>query len=109
MLIAYIESTIVKSYEHLIVWKDKIFFFKHYRFRPKVEGGDGGYSSENATPEGPTTQQQQHQQFLGDASGAIPNFGEIDVSLCPLPEGINVEHILVFQKMYREHSEVMSS
>ena len=71
-----------------------------------MEGGDGGYGGESLGHEGPTTQQQQHQQFLGDASGAIPNFGEIDVSSSPLPEGINVDHILVFQKMYREHAEV---
>ena len=74
-----------------------------------MEGYDGGYGSPNApsqAQEGPTTQQQQHQQFLGDASGAIPNFGEIDVESEPLPEGITMDHIHVFQKMYREHAEV---
>ena len=77
------------------------------RFRPKSEGGDYGYGgAEGQTEHQPTTQQQQHQQFLGDASGAIPNFGDIDVSTLPLPEGINMDHIMVFQKMYREHAEV---
>ena len=74
-----------------------------------MEGYDGGYGSPNAptqAQEGPTTQQQQHQQFLGDASGAIPNFEEIDVESEPLPEGITMDHVHVFQKMYREHAEV---
>lgn len=79
-----------------------------FRFRPKSEGGEGGYggSESQAQPEGPTTQQQQHQQFLGDASGAIPNFGDIDLSSQPLPDGITPDHVHIFQKMYREHAEV---
>ena len=86
-----------------------LYFSLLIRFRPKVEGYDGGYGSPNAptqAQEGPTTQQQQHQQFLGDASGAIPNFEEIDVDSEPLPEGITMDHVHVFQKMYREHAEV---
>ncbi|XP_053394041.1 DNA-binding protein RFX2-like isoform X4 [Mercenaria mercenaria] len=79
------------------------------KFRPKSEGGEGGYGGSESQPqhEGPTTQQQQHQQFLGDASGAIPNFGEIDVSSQPLPDGITMDHVLIFQKMYREHAEAI--
>lgn len=79
------------------------------KFRPKSEGGDGGYGGSESQPqhEGPTTQQQQHQQFLGDASGAIPNFGEVDISSQALPEGITLDHILIFQKMYREHAEAI--
>jgi len=76
------------------------------RFRPKSEGGDTGYGGADMEHQ-PTTQQHQHQQFLGDASTAIPNFGEIEVAgNLPFPEGITMDHILVFQKMYREHAEV---
>lgn len=51
-------------------------------------------------------QQEQHQQFLGDASAALPNFGDIDTSV-PFPEGITIDHIRSFEKMYREHAEAI--
>lgn len=51
-------------------------------------------------------QQEQHQQFLGDASAALPNFGDIDTSV-PFPEGITIDHIKSFEKMYREHAEAI--
>ncbi|GIY84784.1 hypothetical protein CDAR_281951 [Caerostris darwini] len=47
----------------------------------------------------------QHQQFLGDASSAIPNFVEIDTCNFPLPEGITLEHVENFKMLYREHCE----
>lgn len=63
---------------------------------------EGGH---HAPPDAATAQQQQHQQFLGDASGALPNFGDIDTT-SPLPEGVTVDHVHSFDKMYREHAEV---
>ena len=82
-----------------------------FRFRPAKldgsEGTDGSQGSQTGAPQdAATAQQQQHQQFLGDASSAIPNFGEVDVTTVPLPDGITVEHIKTFEKMYREHAEV---
>lgn len=50
--------------------------------------------------------QQQHQQFLGDASGAIPAFSQIELGDEPLPEGITVNHLKVFETLYKEHCEV---
>ncbi|XP_052774823.1 DNA-binding protein RFX2-like isoform X3 [Mya arenaria] len=76
------------------------------KFRPKSEGGEGGYGG-GETEHQPPTQQQQHQQFLGDASTAIPNFGEIEVTSLPMPEGITMDHLMIFQKMYREHAEAI--
>lgn len=75
----------------------------------KVEGceNDSMYSHYNSTHQDTSqTQQQHHQQFLGDASGAIPNFVEVDTSQMPLPDGIMFEHIRTFEKVYREHAEV---
>ncbi|XP_052245141.1 DNA-binding protein RFX2-like isoform X4 [Dreissena polymorpha] len=78
------------------------------KFRPKSEYGDGGYGGVDGQSEHqPTTQQHQHQQFLGDASTAIPNFGDMEITSLPLPDGIHMDHLNVFQKMYREHAEAV--
>lgn len=75
-----------------------------------MDGSEGSEGSQgpnsNTGQDGPTTQQHQHQQFLGDASTAIPNFRDIDTTGFPLPEGVTVENIRSFEKMYREHAEV---
>ena len=65
------------------------------------QGGGGQVDSAQ------TQQQQQHTQFLGDASHALPSFGNVDVSVIPLPESVTVEDIRTFEKMYREHAEVI--
>ncbi|XP_042899595.1 DNA-binding protein RFX2 isoform X2 [Parasteatoda tepidariorum] len=49
--------------------------------------------------------QHQHQQYLGDASTAIPNFIEIDTLNYSLPDGITLENIETFKLLYREHCE----
>lgn len=70
----------------------------------EAEGGQGGAT-------GPTSEasqvHQQHQQFLGDTSMALPSFGSIDISATPLPEGITVNDLRIFEKLYKEHAEVM--
>ncbi|XP_060081474.1 DNA-binding protein RFX2-like isoform X1 [Ylistrum balloti] len=73
---------------------------KKFKMEDGVEGGH------HAPPDAATAQQQQHQQFLGDASGALPNFGDIDTS-SPLPEGVTVDHVHAFDKMYTEHAEAI--
>lgn len=62
--------------------------------------GLGGQASEA------NSQQAQHQQFLGDASLAIPTFGEIDMSGESLPEGLTEENLRAFEELYKEHCEV---
>jgi regulatory factor X 1/2/3 len=52
------------------------------------------------------SQQQQHLQFLGSASSAMPNFGTIEVGAEPLPEGITHDNIKSFEILYTEHCEV---
>ena len=75
-------------------------------FRFKYESDGDGSQPHGSHPDAPNSTQQQHQQFLGDASGALPNFGDIDTVAQPLPEGVTVAHVKSFEKMYREHAEV---
>ena len=52
-------------------------------------------------------QQLQHQQFLGDASAAIPDFGHIELSADELlSAGLTSDHLLMFQILYKDHCEV---
>ena len=71
--------------------------------------GRDGIESESGTPGSesgqPNSTQHQHQQFLGDASCAIPNFGCVEFSN-PLPSGITAADIRTFEQLYKEHSEV---
>ena len=69
---------------------------------PGQPGGQSGGQGDSAH-----SQQQQHTQFLGDASHALPSFGNVDLSTIPLPEGVLVEDVKNFEKMYREHAEVI--
>ena len=74
----------------------------------KVEGSDGsgGAGQQGGTGDQATTQQQQHQQFLGDATQALPAFDEIKIGNDPLPEGLTRADVEEFESMYREHCEV---
>ncbi|KFM57109.1 Transcription factor RFX3, partial [Stegodyphus mimosarum] len=78
----------------------------------KSESNDGSSASstsgvasqtESTPTQPPPVPQHQHQQYLGDASAAIPNFIEIDTCNFPLPEGINIDHLEAFKLLYREH------
>ena len=55
------------------------------------------------------TQTQQHQQFLGDASLALPDFTELKFGTTPLPDGVTHDDVKAFQSLYREHCEVSES
>ena len=73
------------------------------RFKSSVSqagNGDGEGS------DGANSQQQQHMQFLGSASAAIPNFGTIELDSEPLPDGVSLENIKAFEVLYTEHCEV---
>ena len=78
------------------------------RFKSMSTAGEGFESVPNSAFGGDSNQQQ-HQQFLGDASGAIPAFSQIDLGDEPLPEGITVNHLKVFETLYKEHCEVGDS
>lgn len=76
----------------------------------KIEPADG--SGGVGQPGGPgdqaSSQQQQHQQFLGDATQALPAFDEIKIGDDPLPDGLTQDDVIEFESMYREHCEVSS-
>jgi hypothetical protein len=58
-------------------------------------------SNSNSSP-----QQLHHQQYLGDRSGAIPEFPVIEFPLgVPLPEDCTMEDADIFRSTYREHCE----
>ncbi|XP_063408994.1 DNA-binding protein RFX2-like isoform X2 [Mytilus trossulus] len=78
------------------------------KFRPPNKSDEDSYDSAQHGPvDAATAQQQQHQQFLGDASGALPNFGTIDTTKIPLPDGVTLDHIKAFEKMHKEHAEAI--
>lgn len=47
-----------------------------------------------------------HQQFLGDASAAIPNFGHIDLGSESLPDGVTTECLAAYENLYLQNCEV---
>lgn len=69
--------------------------------QPGTQGGGGQGDSAHSQ------QQQQHTQFLGDASHALPSFGNVDISVIPLPDSVTVDDVRTFEKMYREHAEAV--
>ncbi|XP_075683681.1 transcription factor RFX3 isoform X2 [Rhinoderma darwinii] len=81
------------------------------RYKPmqKVDGvGDGfaGSGAQTGTSVEQTViaQSQHHQQFL-DASRALPEFAEVEIS--SLPDGTTFEDIKSLQTLYREHCEAI--
>ncbi|XP_035826803.1 DNA-binding protein RFX2 [Aplysia californica] len=77
----------------------------------KQEGAEGDTGQPGTQSGGQSdashSQQQQHTQFLGDASHALPSFGSVDMSTVPLSDGVTVEDVRNFEKMYREHAEAV--
>lgn len=48
-----------------------------------------------------------HQQFLGDAASAMPQFARIEISdVDPLPTNITLENIYTYENLYIDHCEV---
>ncbi|XP_063770034.1 transcription factor RFX3 isoform X4 [Pseudophryne corroboree] len=81
------------------------------RYKPmqKVDGvGDGfagtGPQTGASVEQTVIAQSQHHQQFL-DASRALPEFAEVEIS--PLPDGTTFEDIKSLQSLYREHCEAI--
>ncbi|KAK2153034.1 hypothetical protein LSH36_310g03038 [Paralvinella palmiformis] len=75
------------------------------RFKSDISGGDAhdGYGGDSQY----NSQQYQHQQFLGDASAAIPTFGTIEIGSEPLPPGITQADLTEFEELYKEHCEAI--
>ncbi|XP_065299509.1 DNA-binding protein RFX2-like isoform X3 [Dermacentor albipictus] len=48
---------------------------------------------------------QQHLQFLGDASAAVPVLAEVDFGGGPLPEGLAKKDIEAFRRLYQDHCD----
>lgn len=48
---------------------------------------------------------QQHLQFLGDASAAVPVLAEVDFGGGPLPEGLAKKDIEAFRHLYQDHCD----
>uniref|UniRef100_T1JBB3 RFX-type winged-helix domain-containing protein n=1 Tax=Strigamia maritima TaxID=126957 RepID=T1JBB3_STRMM len=59
-------------------------------------------SSDSTSP-----QQQHHQQFLGDASSAVPSMGVIELSSSDLPDGVTIDDVHIFSQLYKEHCEAI--
>ncbi|CAH1775364.1 unnamed protein product [Owenia fusiformis] len=76
--------------------------FKNSMVKGEVDGSEGTPAQSEAT-----TQQQQHQQFLGDASTALPNFKHIDLAGTILPDGITKDHVRIMEILYKEHCEAL--
>ena len=76
----------------------------------KTEGGADGDGSTTASSGAGNSEasqaQQQHQQFLGDTSLALPSFGSVDTSAVPMPDHVTIQDLHVFEKLYKEHAEV---
>jgi len=54
----------------------------------------------------PAAVSNRHQQFLGDASAAIPNFGHIDLGSESLPDGVTTECLAAYENLYLQNCEV---
>ncbi|XP_075529429.1 DNA-binding protein RFX2-like isoform X3 [Dermacentor variabilis] len=48
---------------------------------------------------------QQHLQFLGDASAAVPVLAEVDFGGGPFPEGLAKKDIEAFRRLYQDHCD----
>ncbi|XP_059485466.1 transcription factor RFX3 isoform X6 [Neocloeon triangulifer] len=75
---------------------------KRFKATIKVNDFDGTSGNQNTTSTSP--QISQHQQYLGEASTAVPDFPNIEVVI-QLPEQCTLEDVDTFRAMYREHCE----
>uniref|UniRef100_A0A8C5LQL1 Transcription factor RFX3 n=1 Tax=Leptobrachium leishanense TaxID=445787 RepID=A0A8C5LQL1_9ANUR len=82
---------------------------QRYKSMQKVDGvGDGfagsGPQGSSSVEQTVIAQSQHHQQFL-DASRALPEFAEVEIS--SLPDGTTFEDVKSLQSLYREHCEAI--
>ncbi|KAJ8888251.1 hypothetical protein PR048_007738 [Dryococelus australis] len=66
----------------------------------------GANNSTSSHPNSVSPQHVQHHQYLGDGSGAIPDFPEIEFNpRLSLPEDCTLEDVDTLRSIYREHCE----
>ena len=84
-----------------------VFVYRPANSKSDAAEGEGGQGAGGTGVGSEASQaQQQHQQFLGDTSLALPTFGSIDTSTVPLPDGVSLSDLRTFEKLYKEHAEV---
>ncbi|XP_065331899.1 DNA-binding protein RFX2 isoform X3 [Cloeon dipterum] len=76
---------------------------KRFKATIKVNDFDGQAGGQVAATASP--QVAQHQQYLGEATAAVPELPNIEVGGCPLPDQCTLEDVDSFRSMYREHCE----
>ncbi|XP_064477045.1 DNA-binding protein RFX2-like isoform X6 [Ornithodoros turicata] len=84
------------------------------RFRPSGgkgtsenhdSGSVGTPAPDSSSGSQPTAATQQHQQYLGDASSAVPELGDLDFGTAPLLDGVREKDLEDFSLLYRDHLE----
>lgn len=68
-----------------------------------VSGSENSQSSHSASE---LSGLNKDQQFLGDASAAIPNFGHIELGSEDLPEDVSLECLSAYESLYLQNCEV---
>lgn len=53
----------------------------------------------------PPSSAQQHLQYLGDASAAVPVLAEVDLSGASLPDGLTKKDVEAFRRLYQDHCD----
>lgn len=66
--------------------------------RPAKSGAASSSSSLDAASPG-------HQQYLGDAAGALPHWPDLEADSNQLPAGIDIDDLQAFVTLYRDHCE----
>lgn len=64
-----------------------------------------GSTSSAAPPVAAQQPAQQHLQFLGDASAAVPVLAEVDFGSGPLPDGLSKKDLEAFRRLYQDHCD----
>jgi len=75
---------------------------KRFKATIKVNDFEGQAGGQNTATTSP--QISQHQQYLGEATSAIPDLPNIEV-MSPLPDQCTLEDVDTFRAMYRDHCE----
>ncbi|XP_064477041.1 DNA-binding protein RFX2-like isoform X2 [Ornithodoros turicata] len=68
-------------------------------------GSVGTPAPDSSSGSQPTAATQQHQQYLGDASSAVPELGDLDFGTAPLLDGVREKDLEDFSLLYRDHLE----
>lgn len=75
---------------------------------PGSAGGGGGSSGGGGGGGGSLNSSLTHQQYLGDAAAALPQWPDLEADSSQLPPGIGIDDLQAFVTLYRDHCEVFS-